>query len=276
MSFLIRHLGCIGGVMITASHNPKEYNGYEVYGPYVCQLVPRQVKQLITYINKLDDYHVIPFQDNNRLIETIDGTDAFVDAVLIQSRYQDKHAKANLAIVYTPLHGTGNTPVRKTLAMDGFAHVDVVPEQNNKYGDFSTVCCPNPEDRLASELGIARAKRCGADIVLGTDPNCDRIGITVKDTDGSYRLMTGNQVDTLLTDHVLRNTDLHRLLHPAIAKTVVTSELGIKIAQEYGLTVFSTLTGFKYIGEKITQFERAKAEQDACQDYDFVLGYGES
>ena len=147
--------------MITASHNPKEYNGYKVYDPYGCQLVPRQVKQLITYINKLDDYHVIPFQGNNRLIETIDGTDAFVDAVLIQSRYQDKNAKANLSIVYTPLHGTGNTPVRKALAMDGFAHVDVVPEQDNKNGDFPTVCCPNPEDRLELELGIARAKRCG-------------------------------------------------------------------------------------------------------------------
>lgn len=262
--------------MITASHNPKEYNGYKVYDPYGCQLVPRQAKQLITYINKIDDYHVIPFQGNNRLIETIDGTDAFVDAVLIQSRYQDKNAKANLSIVYTPLHGTGNTPVRKTLAMDGFAHVDVVPEQDNKNGDFPTVCCPNPEDRLALELGIARAKRCGADIVLGTDPYCDRVGIAVKDTDGSYHLMTGNQVGALLTDYVLRNTDLHRLSHPAIVKTVVTSELGIKIAQKYGLTVFSTLTGFKYIGEKITQFERAKTEQDACQDYDFVLGYEES
>lgn len=276
LSFLIRHLGCIGGVMITASHNPKEYNGYKVYDPYGCQLVPRQAKQLITYINKIDDYHVIPFQGNNRLIETIDGTDAFVDAVLIQSRYQDKNAKANLSIVYTPLHGTGNTPVRKTLAMDGFAHVDVVPEQDNKNGDFPTVCCPNPEDRLALELGIARAKRCGADIVLGTDPDCDRVGIAVKDTDESYHLMTGNQVGALLTDYVLRNTDLHRLSHPAIVKTVVTSELGIKIAQKYGLTVFSTLTGFKYIGEKITQFERAKTEQNACQDYDFVLGYEES
>lgn len=276
LSFLIRHLGCIGGVMITASHNPKEYNGYKVYDPYGCQLVPRQAKQLITYINKIDDYHVIPFQGNNRLIEMIDGTDAFVDAVLIQSRYQDKNAKANLSIVYTPLHGTGNTPVRKTLAMDGFAHVDVVPEQDNKNGDFPTVCCPNPEDRLALELGIARAKRCGADIVLGTDPDCDRVGIAVKDTDGSYHLMTGNQVGALLTDYVLRNTDLHRLSHPAIVKTVVTSELGIKIAQKYGLTVFSTLTGFKYIGEKITQLERAKTEQDACQDYDFVLGYEES
>lgn len=276
LSFLIRHLGCIGGVMITASHNPKEYNGYKVYDTFGCQLVPQQAKQLTAYIKKIGDYHSIPFRGNDKLIEMIDGTDAFVDAVLTQSRCQDKNAKANLSIVYTPLHGTGNAPVRKALAMDGFAHVDVVSKQDNTNGDFPTVRSPNPEDRLALELGIDQAKQCDADIVLGTDPDCDRVGIAVRDTDGNYQLMTGNQVGALLTDYVLRNTDLHRLSHPAIVKTVVTSELGAKIAQKYGLTVFSTLTGFKYIGEKITQFERAKAEQDASRDYDFVLGYEES
>ena len=193
-----------------------------------------------------------------------------------QSRYDSKEAKADLKVIYTPLHGTGNVPVQKALRLDGFTQIDAVVEQVIPDGGFPTVVSPNPEDRRALELGIAQAKRTAADIVLGTDPDSDRVGIAVKVADGEYQLMTGNQVGALLMDFVLDNTDLSALAHPAVVKTVVTSELGAEIARKKGLTVFSTLTGFKFIGEKITQFEQAKLKGNSEQDYDFVLGYEES
>lgn len=193
-----------------------------------------------------------------------------------QSRCEDKYAKSDLKIVYTPLHGTGNVPVQKALRRDGFTQIDVVAEQVVSDGNFPTVISPNPEDRRALEMGIARAKRNGADIVLGTDPDSDRVGIAVRDTDGEYHLMTGNQVGALLMNFVLSHTDLRNYAHPAVIKTIVTSELGADIARKHNITVFSTLTGFKFIGEKITQFEQAKESGDKSRDFDFLFGYEES
>lgn len=276
LSFSVKFWNALAGVVVTASHNPKEYNGYKVYDEFGCQLVPWQAKQIIEYVNAVTDYRTIDFTGDDSLISMADVTDNFVSSVMKQSRYDSTEAKASLKVVFTPLHGTGNVPVQKALRLDGFTQIDAVAEQVIPDGNFPTVVSPNPEDRRALELGIAQAKRTGADIVLGTDPDSDRVGIAVRVADGEYQLMTGNQVGALLMDFVLSSTDLTSLAHPAVVKTVVTSELGAEIAKKHNCTVFSTLTGFKFIGEKITQFEQAKLKGNPKQDYDFVLGYEES
>ena len=242
LSFSVNYLHCLAGVVVTASHNPKEYNGYKVYDEYGCQLVPAQAKQVIGYVNGVADYHEISFVGNDKLIENVNTTDAFVDAVLIQQRNQDRDCNANLKVVYTPLHGTGRIPVLMALEKSGFTQIDVVKEQEDGDGDFPTVVSPNPEDRRALEIGISKASQTGADIVLGTDPDSDRVGVAVKTEDG-FRLMTGNQMGALLMDYVLNHTDISGLKHPAVVKTVVTSELGAEIARKKGFAVFSTLTG---------------------------------
>lgn len=276
LSFSVKFWNALAGVVVTASHNPKEYNGYKVYDEFGCQLAPWQAKQVISYVDAITDYHTINFAGDDSLISMTDVTDNFINAVMKQSRYDSKEAKADLKVVYTPLHGTGNVPVQKALRLDGFTQIDAVAEQVVPDGDFPTVVSPNPEDRRALELGIAQAKRTDADIVLGTDPDSDRVGIAVKVTDGEYQLMTGNQVGALLMNFILTHTDMSKYQHPAVVKTVVTSELGADIARKHGITVFSTLTGFKFIGEKITQFEKAKADGNKEQDYDFLFGYEES
>lgn len=275
LSFSVKFWNALAGVVVTASHNPKEYNGYKVYDEFGCQLVPWQAKEVISYVESVTDYHTINFTCNDSLVSMVDVTDKYIRAVMQQSRYKDFAAKENLNIVYTPLHGTGNVPVQKALRLDGFTHVDTVPEQIIPDGDFPTVDSPNPEDRRALELGIIQAKRSGADIVLGTDPDSDRVGIAVKTSQG-YQLMTGNQVGALLMKFILTHTDISQYQHPAVVKTVVTSELGADIARKHGITVFSTLTGFKFIGEKITQFENAKNDGNEAQNYDFLFGYEES
>ena len=276
LSFSVKFWNALAGVIVTASHNPKEYNGYKVYDEFGCQLIPWQAKQVISYVDAITDYHSINFTGDPSLISMADVTDNFVNAVLKQSRYEDTKAKADLKIVYTPLHGTGNVPVQKALRLDGFTQIDAVAEQVVTDGNFPTVVSPNPEDHRALEMGIAQAKRTGADIVLGTDPDSDRVGVAVKDADGDYHLMTGNQVGTLLMNFVLNHTDLNAYNNPAVVKTIVTSELGTDIARKHNITVFSTLTGFKFIGEKITQFEQAKESGDKSRDYEFLFGYEES
>lgn len=272
LSFAVRHLGCVAGIVLTASHNPKEYNGYKVYDEYGCQLVPEPARQVIAQIGSVGDYACIDFAGSEALLEQIDLTEAFVRAVLRQSLLADCAAKAALKVVYTPLHGAGRVPVCAALAQDGFSDVNVVPQQAEPDGNFSTVHSPNPEERTALTLGLELGAQLGADLVLGTDPDSDRVGVGVRTAAGGYRLLTGNQTGALLMDFVLSHKDLAALHRPAVVKTVVTSELGAEIARSHGLTVFSTLTGFKYIGEKITQFEAAAPGQD----YTFVLGYEES
>lgn len=276
ISYSVNFWNALAGVVITASHNPKEYNGYKVYDEFGGQLVPWQAKQIKNYIDAVTDYHTIDFTGNDDIISTTDVTDNFVLAVIQQSRYGDKRAKEELKVVYTPLHGTGNIPIQKTLRLDGFLQIDAVEEQVVPDGNFPTVVSPNPEDRRALEMGIAQAKRTGADIVIGTDPDSDRVGIAVRMADGNYQLMTGNQVGALLVNFILAHTDMNKYSNPAVVKTVVTSELGADIARKYGIAVFSTLTGFKFIGEKITQFEQAKKNNNAEQNYDFLFGYEES
>lgn len=276
LSFSVKFWNALAGVVVTASHNPKEYNGYKVYDEFGCQLVPWQAKQVISYVDAITDYHSINFTGDQSLISMADVTDNFVQAVLKQSRYDNLNAKADLKIAYTPLHGTGNVPVQKALRLDGFTQIDVVAEQVVPDGNFPTVVSPNPEDKRALEMGIAQAKRTGADIVLGTDPDSDRVGIAVRDAASEYHLMTGNQVGALLMNFVLNHTDLSKYSNPAVIKTVVTSELGADIARKHNVAVFSTLTGFKFIGEKLIQFEQAKDTDDKSRDYDFLFGYEES
>ena len=275
LSFAVKYLQALAGVVITASHNPKEYNGYKVYDEYGCQLVPWQAEELTKYVEAVSDYSTIDFGGNASLITKIDVTDEYVEACLKQSRGQDVGAKKSLKVVYTPLHGSGYVPVTKALKADGFDDVFEVKEQCVLDGNFPTVVSPNPEDRKALELGIAVAKECGADIVLGTDPDSDRVGVAVKINSG-YELLTGNQIGALLIDFIVNNTDLSKFSNPAVIKTEVTSELGAEIARKYGINIFSTLTGFKFIGEKITQFDEAKRTENKLQDFDFIFGYEES
>ncbi len=276
LSFAVQHYGTLGGIVVTASHNPKAYNGYKVYDETGCQLVPKQAKALMAQVNQITEYTSIPFTGNAALLQEIDCTDAFVASVLTQSVVQDAKAKENLRVVYTPLHGTGLVPVCRALAADGFTDVLTVPEQAQPDGAFSTVKSPNPEDANALALAHALAEAADADVVLGTDPDADRVGVGVKNAAGAYELLTGNQIGALLIDFLLSHMDLAEIRKPAIVSTLVTSSLGTQIAKKHGLSVFCTLTGFKFIGEKITQFEQAAAAGDESRDYTFVFGYEES
>ncbi len=271
LSFATRYLHCNAGVMITASHNPKEYNGYKAYDNTGCQLCTDDAKEVLSYINAIDDYSSV-YNDVKTVDEYIsDGMivgvydelfDEFIKAVKTQSLYNEH---SELKIVYTPLHGTGNVLVRKVLEDKT---VYVVKEQEEPNGNFPTVVSPNPEDRKALTLGIELAKEKDADIVLGTDPDCDRVGVAVKHN-GEYVLLTGNQTGALLVNFVLTMKKDSLNSKSTLVKTIVTSELGANIGRSFGLQVEETLTGFKYIGDKINKFETS-GEQE------FVIGYEES
>lgn len=264
LSFTTHYLNCTAGVMITASHNPKEYNGYKVYDSKGCQFCTEDAKNAIGFINDITDYSSIPFLEESELINYIGENElnAFLAEVKKQSLYEEK---SDLKIVYTPLHGTGNIPVRKMLeGMD----VTVVKEQELSDGNFSTVRSPNPEEKDALTIAIEKAKEIGADLVLGTDPDCDRVGIAVKDGD-DYKLFTGNQTGALLVKFVLTMKKDTLNKKSTLVKTIVTSELGANIGRKFGLQIEETLTGFKYIGDKINKYEQT-GEQE------FVIGYEES
>ena len=264
LSFTTHYLNCTAGVMITASHNPKEYNGYKVYDSKGCQFCTEDAKNAIGFINDITDYSSIPFLEESELINYIGENElnAFLAEVKKQSLYEEK---SDLKIVYTPLHGTGNIPVRKMLeGMD----VTVVKEQELPDGNFSTVRSPNPEEKDALTIAIEKAKEIGADLVLGPDPDCDRVGIAVKDGD-DYKLFTGNQTGALLVKFVLTMKKDTLNKKSTLVKTIVTSELGANIGRKFGLQIEETLTGFKYIGDKINKYEQT-GEQE------FVIGYEES
>ena len=266
LSFTTAYLGCNAGVMITASHNPKEYNGYKVYDNRGCQFCTEDAKNAIGFINQIEDFSSIPFGDDAKENITMLGEEtlsAFLKEIKKQSLYEEK---SDIKIVYTPLHGTGNIPVRRML--DGL-DVTVVKEQEMPDGNFSTVRSPNPEEKDALTIAIEKAKEIKADIVLGTDPDCDRVGIAVRDHNGEYVLFTGNQTGALLVDFVLRMKKDTLNEKSTLVKTIVTSELGANIARKNGLIVEETLTGFKYIGDKINKYEDSKKQE-------FVIGYEES
>lgn len=266
LSFATSYLGCNAGVMITASHNPKEYNGYKVFDSTGCQLCTDDAKSALSFINNINDFSTIPFAefDNNENIEIIGENvlSKFIEKVEEQSVYKEK---SDLKIVYTPLHGTGNLPVRRVLSN---LDVTVVKVQEFPDGNFSTVRSPNPEEKDALNIAIETAKSIGADLVLGTDPDCDRVGVAVKNGN-DYTLLTGNQTGALLVNFVLMMHKNELNNKSTLVKTIVTSELGANIARNYGLIIEDTLTGFKYIGDKINKYEANKSNE-------FIIGYEES
>ena len=264
LSFATSYLGCTAGVMLTASHNPKEYNGYKVYDNKGCQFCTEDAKGAIECINAIEDYTAIPFEGKAENINMVgeDVLSAFLAKVKEQSVYEEP---SDLKIVYTPLHGTGNIPVRRML--EGM-NVTIVKEQEMPDGNFSTVRSPNPEEKDALTIAIEKAKEIGADLVLGTDPDCDRVGIAVKSGD-EYVLFTGNQTGALLVKFILEMKKDKLSSKSTLVKTIVTSELGADIGRSYGLQCEETLTGFKYIGDKINKYE-ASGEQE------FIIGYEES
>lgn len=272
LSFAVRHLGCAGGIVITASHNPKEYNGYKVYGPDGGQMVSPAADELVAEIEKIDDYFAIDMMPMQSAVEAgkieIIGEavdDAFAAAVENVVR---KCPGSDLKVIYTPLHGTGNLPVRRVLKDLGFEHVTVVKEQELPDGNFPTVSYPNPEERSVFNIAMAMPEAEDVDIIIGTDPDCDRVGVVGRNADGEFVVFTGNQTGALLVDYFLKTrTDLPD--NKTVIKTIVTSELGAMVAKANGAEVVDVLTGFKYIGEHMTEWEQSHEKT-------FAFGYEES
>jgi phosphoglucomutase len=271
LSFAIRKYGTVSGINMTASHNPKEYNGYKVYDKNGCQVCLEEAERIIGCVNAITDLTAIPVMDEETakeagLLHPIgrEVLDVFCDTVKKQYNGLEKN---DLHVVYTALHGTGNVPVRQVLGDLGFK-VTIIPEQELPDGNFPTVISPNPENAEALSIGIKKCEELGADLVIGTDPDCDRVGIAVNTPNG-IRIMTGNQVGALLVNYLAMRRKETLTPNTAVIKTIVTSELGAVIAEKYGLTVFNTLTGFKFIGEHICNFEKTDSHK-------FLMGYEES
>lgn len=280
LSFAVRELKAAGGIVITASHNPKEYNGFKAYFDDGGQLVPKIANEVIKEVNAVHDFSKIPTMDydeavSKNLIEVLDSNidDKFIDIIKTQSLNKDiiKEVSKDFKIVYTPLHGTGNKPVRRVLDELGFENVYVVEEQAIPDPNFSSVSYPNPEDPKAFELAIKIAKEVDANLIIGTDPDCDRVGALVKNDKGEYVVLSGNETGGLLLDYILYNRKQQNTLpeNGIMIKTIVTSRLGEVVANEYGVDYLDTLTGFKFIGEKIEEFENTKEK-------DYIFGYEES
>ncbi len=271
LSFSVRYLNCNAGIVITASHNPKEYNGYKVYDKYGCQLVPQYADKVISYINNVKDIKSVKHMNLNMALSN--GYLTYIGDEVLNSYISEVEKMAvykeasDLKIVYTPLHGTGNIPVRKVLSDMSF-DVSVVKEQAVADGNFTTVRSPNPEEKDALNMALDQAKRANADLVIGTDPDCDRVGVGVLHN-GEYTLLTGNQTGALLVDFYLKFKKQSLNPKSTLVKTIVTNDLGAEIARKNGLNVVETLTGFKYIGDQITKYEKTGENE-------FLIGYEES
>ncbi|MDU4892350.1 MAG: phospho-sugar mutase [Clostridium sp.] len=281
LSFAVRELGCDGGIVLTASHNPKEYNGYKVYGSDGCQVTDVAANEIIGYVNKVDTFNDVVVMGKTESIENgfinyigNEMYEAYIERVkglTIRDELVKEHA-ADLKIIYTPIHGTGNIPVRMILDKLGYKQVEIVKEQELPDGNFPTAPYPNPEDSKVFKLALEMAKDFNPDIILGTDPDCDRIGAVVKDNSGDYRVLTGNQVGVLLTHYIVSSLKDINKLTPAgtIIKTIVSTDMVKPICKDYGVKLEEVLTGFKYIGEIIKNFESTPDENK------FLLGFEES
>lgn len=280
LSFAVRRLNCTAGIVITASHNPAQYNGYKVYWKSGCQITPPFDKDLIGYVNKVSDYGKIKTMSKQAAIknglfniigEEIDNEFAnHIIKLSFTSESLDKE-KEELKIVYTPLHGTGNVPVMRVLKESGYKNVFAVKEQQSPDGNFSTVKSPNPEESSAFELALRLAKEKDADIVLATDPDADRLGVYAKDKSGNYQCFTGNMVACLMAEYILSQLKNSGKLpeNGVIVKTIVTTNMLSEIAKHYNTATDEVLTGFKYIGEKINQYEQS-------QNKTYIFGAEES
>ena len=278
LSYAVRVLRCSAGIMITASHNPARYNGYKVYGPDGCQITTEAASAILAEINKLDLFADVRWGDFDAAISggqiqyiPEEVYTAFTEEIKHQSVLFGDEVNRDLAIVYTPLNGTGLKPVTRALRESGFTNIRIVSEQEAPDGHFPTCPYPNPEIREAMELGLSLCEATGADLLLATDPDCDRCGIAVAASEG-YRLLTGNEVGLLLLDFICSQRRKHNKMpaNPIFVKTVVTMDLAEKIAAHYGVETVNVLTGFKYIGEVIGHLE----EQGRASD--FILGFEES
>ena len=280
LSFAVRHLKCKAGIVITASHNPKEYNGYKAYGEDGCQLTDEPAKEVIGYVNRVEDYSKIKTMSEEEALEKgllvyigEDVDKAYIESLkslTIREELVKDHAK-DLKIVYTPIHGSGNVPVRRVLSELGYENVLVVKEQELPNGNFPTAPYPNPENPDVFKIAMEMANKVNADVIFGTDPDCDRIGVVVKDNKGEFRVLTGNQTGMLLVNYVLGSLkELNKLpKNGVVIKTIVTTESVRKMAEAYGVKLIDVLTGFKYIGEKIREFEETGSNE-------YLIGFEES
>lgn len=282
VSYAVRALGASAGIMITASHNPSKYNGYKVYGADGCQITTEAAAAILAEIEKLDifaDVNNSSFEDGLKsgIIDYIDDSvlTSFIEEVKKQSVLFGDEINRDVAIVYSPLNGTGLKPVTRALEESGFTNITVVEEQRNPDGNFSTCPFPNPEIREAMDLGLQYCEKTGADLLLATDPDADRCGIAVKTISGEYQLMSGNEVGILLLDYVCSQRIKHNKMpqHPVFVKTVVTMDLAEKIAEHYGLETVNVLTGFKFIGEVIGKLEAQGREKDYVCGFEESYGY---
>jgi len=278
LSFAVRHLNTFAGVVITASHNPPEYNGFKAYGEDGGQLPPEAADIIIRYVNAVENELTIEVLEEKELLEkgllTYIGKgvdDAYIEELKSIQLNSNLDSVKDLKIVFTPLHGTANKPVRAGLEAFGFENVTVVKEQELPDANFSTVKSPNPEEHAAFEIAIGYGKEIDADILLGTDPDADRLGVAVKDLSGEYTVLTGNQLGALMLEYLLLQKQEKGILpeNGVVIKTIVTSEIGRTIAKAYGIPTIDTLTGFKFIGEKIKEFEQTG-------QHTFLFGYEES
>lgn len=281
LSFAVRNLHTIAGIVITASHNPPEYNGYKVYWEDGAQVMPEIASAITEEINAIEDYSTIPtLTDENKDLVVLLGEEqdtAFIEAVktqLIRKELVENVGK-EFKIVYTPLCGTGNVPVRRALKEVGFENVLVVQEEEMPDPNFAGIKYPNPEDQKALTRGIELAKKEGANLVIATDPDCDRVGVAVKTTTGEYAMLTGNQIGGMLTNYIIEAKKSENKLknNEVLIKTIVTSEFGADIAKLNNLEVMNVLTGFKFIGEKIKSFEENNNEKTYLFGYEESYGY---
>ena len=282
VSFAVRELGCSAGVMVTASHNPSKYNGYKVYGADGCQITTQGAAEVLVKIEALDIFQDVRIMDfgtawNDGQIMHIPEAvyTAFVENVKAQSVLYGDKTTHDVAIVYSPLNGAGRKPVLRTLKELGYTNITVVKEQEEPDGRFPTCPYPNPEIREAMELGLRYAKEKNADLLLATDPDCDRVGIAVKNAQGEYVLLSGNEVGLLLLDYLCAQKQKHGKMpkDPVLVKTIVTVDLAERIAEHYGVETRNVLTGFKYIGEQIGLLEKAGEERRYLFGFEESYGY---
>lgn len=278
LSFAVRHLKCHAGIVITASHNPAEYNGYKVYGSDGCQITLGTANAVLKEINKIDIFNDVKrmnFDDavDKKIINYIEEKDiqAFLNAVSTQTLNKNIANKENLNIVYTPLNGSGLKCVTKALKMNGFSNINVVPSQEKPDGNFPTCPYPNPEIKEALQEGLKLCEKINADILIATDPDCDRVGIAVKHQD-KYQLLSGNEVGVLLFDYICKTRMKNNSMpsNPVCIKTIVTTDMIYPIAQKYRVKIIDVLTGFKFIGEQIGLLEKID------QDNQYIFGFEES
>lgn len=279
VSYATRYLHTSAGVMITASHNPSKYNGYKVYGSDGCQITTEAAAEILAEIEKLDIFTDVKKMDFDKAVEENkikyipeEVLDSFIEQVKNQSVLYGEEVDKNVAIVYSPLNGTGLEPVTRVLDELGYKNITIVEEQRLPDGNFPTCPYPNPEIKEALSLGLEYCEKYNADLMLATDPDCDRVGIAVKDKNGEYKLLSGNEVGMLLLDYICSQRKKHSTMpkNPLLIKTIVTIDMADRIAKDYGLDTINVLTGFKFIGEQIGLLEK-NGEEDR-----YVFGFEES